>query len=232
MPPGSSISVHVTSPTTSATPQATYTNTVTVTATNQTTLTSSASVTVQQVNPSGSYPTQTTCQAFISDTALLQENGQYSVKGRNINQANPGVIFYYATFAATGSTMYVNQAIERPTTLAAFTTTMVVQSADVFTPTCGQTSVEVGTAPSTESEFPTSEGGSQPDANALKLTGLTTGTTYVLQVKYSVSSLAGATAPKTGNVFTPIVYHFQTWNESKTLLVAHDANGFALNTKK
>ena len=126
---------------------------------------------------------------------------------------------------------YVNQAIETPPTAANFTTTMSVQSAAVFTPTCGSTNVNIGSAPVAERTFPNTGWGSQTDANALKMTGLVSGTKYVLQVKYSVSSLAGASAPKNGGQFTPIVYQFQTWDSTKTALVADDANGFTINKK-
>jgi hypothetical protein len=186
-----------------------------------------ASVTVDRVNPSGSYPTATTCQDFIGNTAVFQENGQYSVKGNKISQANPGVIFYYSRFVATSTIAFVNQAIEHPPTANGFASTMPVQSAAVFTPTCAQTNVGVATAPVAERTF-TTAWGSETDGNALKLTGLVVGTEYVLQVKYSVSGLAGATAPAGG---TPILYQFETWNGGKTALVAKDENGFLIVKK-
>jgi uncharacterized repeat protein (TIGR01451 family) len=83
----------------------------------------------QTTNVSGSYPTQTTCQDFISNTVQPQEDGTYGVKNGKINNAAPGVIFYYSRWTPQNSLEYIDQAILSD---AGFTQTMTVQSVSLF----------------------------------------------------------------------------------------------------
>jgi len=167
------------------------------------------------VNVSGSYPTATTCQQFIGNTVQPQEDGQYSVKGGKINQANPGVIFYYSRWTPDNSSAYINQAILAP---SGFTTTMAVQQVTLYR--ASNCSAAPGQAAGVNF---------MSDPNALLLTGLQPGLEYVVGVKYSVSSLAGATAPASSQ---NIVYQFQTRDGvNPSLIVSKDENGFTLTKK-
>jgi len=171
------------------------------------------------VNVSGSYPTQTTCQDFIGNLVQPQENGQYSVKGNKINQANPGVIFYYSRWTPNNSTAYIDQAVLAPPN---FTRTLVVQSVSLFNAS------DCSAAPGTvTSPFTVTVAGVLSDANGVRLTGLTVGLEYVVAVKYSVSSITGATAPTGG---AAIEWQFQT-RDNNLVVVAQDDNGFTLTKK-
>jgi uncharacterized repeat protein (TIGR01451 family) len=170
----------------------------------------------QGVNVSGSYPTATTCQAFIGNTVQPQEDGQYSVKGNKISQANPGVIFYYSRWTPQNATALIDQQI----LTSGFGTTMQVQQITLYRASNCSAAPGTATTPVTINVPPT-------DINGIQLTGLTVGLEYVVGVKYSVSSITGANAP-TGNN-TPIVWQFQT--RENNVIVAKDANNFTLTKK-
>jgi hypothetical protein len=83
--------------------------------------------------------------------------------------------------------------------------------------------------------FTDSQWGTQTDANGIKLTNLQAGLDYVVGVKYSVSSIVGATAPSpTGGVYPNIVWQFQTRDNASGAagaIVTKDDNGFILIKK-
>jgi hypothetical protein len=173
----------------------------------------------QTTNVSGSYPTQTTCQEFISNTIQPQEDGSYGVKSGKINNASPGVIFYYSRWTPGNSTAYIDQAVLAPPN---FTRTLTVQSVSLFR------AADCSAAPGTiTSPFTVTVSGQVSDTNGIKLTGLQTTLEYVVAVKYSVSSIAGATAPSGG---AAIKWQFQT-RDNTFAIVAKDDNGFTLVKK-
>jgi uncharacterized repeat protein (TIGR01451 family) len=167
------------------------------------------------VNVSGSYPTATTCQQFIGNTVQPQEDGQYSVKGKTISQGNPGVIFYYSRWTPLNATAYIDQQI----LTAGFTRTMTVQSVTLYR--ASNCTAAPGTVTSPFLVTPPN------DPNGIRLTGLTVGLEYVVGVKYSVSSIVGATPPAAN---ANIVWQFQT-RDNNFAIVAKDDNGFTLLKK-
>src|SRR4029078_2463962 len=59
-------------------------------------------------------PTQTTCSQFNSGSSPTLDTLQYSLKGKKINQVNPGVLFYWIKVTATTNgtnTFTINQNI-------------------------------------------------------------------------------------------------------------------------
>ena len=107
---GANATVHIASPTTTAT-CGVVNNTGNVTTSNDSSDTSSASITVNCPHLGLIAPTQTTCQQYVSGTAPTLDAIQYSVKSGKINQANPGVFFYFSTVdVAAGDTVTITQA--------------------------------------------------------------------------------------------------------------------------
>jgi uncharacterized repeat protein (TIGR01451 family) len=232
---GASVTIHI-SGVPSSVNCGTLTNTATISAANEPANatgnnSSTAVITVQcPVNVSGSYPTATTCQQFIGNTVQPQENGQYAVKQSKISQTNPGVIFYYSRWTPLNSTASIDQLIEGTNgSIAGFGTTMTVQSVTLYK--AADCSAAPGTVALQSVSFVDSQWGTQTDKNGIRLTGLQVNLEYVVGVKYSVSSLTGATAPTpTTGSYPNIVFQFQT-RDNTSAVVAKDANGFNLTKK-
>jgi hypothetical protein len=153
-----------------------------VTTTNDGTDQSSASITCHQVIVSQIAPTQTTCSNFLSGSIPPLTTVQYSVKGGQINQVNPGVLFYYVKVTATAgkNTFTINQAITTGNFSTFFTATS--SGSGVFTSTCGSVS---------GAGFSLGQSGS---VTTITFTAPTAGT-YILGVKYSTGNVVGKTAP-------------------------------------
>jgi len=185
---GASATVHITSPTTTAT-CGVVNNTGNVSTTNDGSDSAGASVTVNCI-VAQIQPTQTTCQQFLGGAVPPLTQMQYGVKGNGsnatINNVSPGVFFYYVIVHVSSSgsnTVAVAQSIVGANT---FTTLVGIQSIKVFTaPACGSvstTSTSIGNPSSASATFSASPGD------------------YVIQVKYSPSSLAGLKAPNPSTV--------------------------------
>jgi hypothetical protein len=186
---GASATVHISSPTTTAT-CGTVNNTGHVTTTNDGSDQSSASITVTCPVISSLQPTATTCSQFLQGTNQPITQIQYSVKGNpsKINQTNPGVFFYFVqlTFSTSGSkTVTVTQANTTLNNVVA-SPLFPVQSIQVF-------SVVPGTTTCNNVSLTGSSTGNPAAASATFNASATT--TYVVAVKYSTSSIGGSPAP-------------------------------------
>jgi hypothetical protein len=124
-------------------------------------------------------PTATDCSLFNSGGSATLSQLQYSVKAGKINQVSPGVFFYWikVTAVAGSNTFVLHQAI----TTGNFSTYFASASgSNVFTSSC----VAVKGANITQSGADTT----------VTFTASSAGT-YIIGVKYSASSITGATAP-------------------------------------
>jgi hypothetical protein len=136
------------------------------------------------------------CQAFTSGTATSVTAGRYSIKGTTINGVNPGVFSYYSTVTAPSPTF----------------TTSILETNDSGSPPLypnipvdmDQVSVH-NSACQVVSSGVTVTFPSTGDVD-LTITGATPGATYIVSVKYSLTSLKdGPVPPK-----NPLTYTFST----------------------
>jgi len=134
-------------------------------------------------------PTGTTCSQFASGSAATLASVEYSLKNNTttIQQANPGVFFYWVkvTVAAGSNTFTVNQSI----TTGNFSSLFVLTSgSNVFNANCVN-----GLNPNI----------TQSGANVTVQWNAPSAGTYIISIKYSTSSVTGVTAP------TPSTVHYQ-----------------------
>jgi uncharacterized repeat protein (TIGR01451 family) len=184
--------IHVTSGTSNA-DCTTYQNQASATSSNNDPLTVTstiASVTVTCPIISSLQPTQTTCSQFLQGTNQPITQIQYSVKGNpsKINQTNPGVFFYFVqlNFSTSGSkTVHVTQ-LNTTSPFVLKSPPFPAQSIQVF-------SVVAGTTTCNNVSLTGSSTGTPADVSATF--NASTGTNYVVAVKYSTSSIAGSAAP-------------------------------------
>jgi hypothetical protein len=130
-------------------------------------------------------PTQTTCQDYLNGAQSLP-GVFYGVKSGTINNAEPGVLFYYNKFEAPSSTfdVHVTQTITSGNFSKLFGTKQVM----FYDADCNTLSMTVTST--------------APGDVVFHVTGATAGATYVLSVKYSPHDVAGQPAP------TPTTVHY------------------------
>ena len=137
-----------------------------------------------------------TCQEFIAGTATPLTAGRYSVMGTTINGVNPGVFSYYTAVVAPGTsfTTSISQTNDSGVPPSYPNVPIDQHQVVVYNGVC-----QVVTSGVTVS-FP-----STGDAH-VKIAGATTGDTYVVSVKYSLTSLKGQPVPPKN----PLTYTFST----------------------
>ena len=188
---GASATVHISSPTTTAT-CGTVNNTGNVTTSNDGSDSASASITVICPRTSQITETGTTCQQFKDGTAVTLGQVQYSLRNGAISQVNPGVFFYWNTVTASGqSTFTITQTINPSFDSHYFT---IASGSFVYDANCNKVT---GATVS-------------PGANGSVIVSFDAGSgthTFFYGIKYSTGSVVGAAT-------TPITYTytFETQN--------------------
>ncbi len=125
------------------------------------------------------FPTQTTCCNYVTGTATGLTNACTKLTGRKINNAVPGVFFYYASVVAPSSSFTINVKQSNDGDLNKLFTIQNVQQVRLTTSSCGGVSFA----------------GSMLNGNTeakYVVTGATPGATYVVSVKYDTKSIIGA----------------------------------------
>jgi hypothetical protein len=137
-----------------------------------------------------------TCQQFTSGTSTSLAAGRYSVMGTTINGVNPGVFLYYTKVVAPGGnfTASIRETNDAGSTPPYPNVPIDHEQVIVYTSTCQV--LTSGVTPT----FP-----SPGDAD-LAISGATTGATYIVGVKYSLTSLKGEPVPPKD----PLTYVFST----------------------
>jgi uncharacterized repeat protein (TIGR01451 family) len=187
---GASVTIHVTSPTTTAS-CGTYTNQASASATNHATVQSQqASVTVNCPKVGQITPTGTTCNQFNEGTATTLSELLYTTRNGQINSVAPGVFFYWikVTAVAGGNTFTVNQSV----TPAAYPFFSQASGSFVFNSSCLKVSTQT---------IGTSNG-----VTTINFTAPSAGT-YIIGIKYDSGSVKGF-APPIGQ--TSAHYDFST----------------------
>jgi uncharacterized repeat protein (TIGR01451 family) len=190
--PNGTASVHITSPTTSAT-CGTVDNTGNVSSSNDGSGQASDSVTVNCPQVSQITPTATTCNQFRTGTAATLESLNYVVRNGNVSAVSPGVFFYWVKLdgvTAGSHTFTITQTI----TTGNFDSHFFNQASgsNVWTSTC----VAVKPKPT----ITTSNG-----VTTVTFTASSAGT-YFIGIKYDSKSVEGFPAPSP----TTVHYDFST----------------------
>ena len=131
------------------------------------------------VNPSHIFPTQTTCCNYVTGTATGLLNACTKLSGRTINNAIPGVFFYYASVVAPSSSFTINVKQTNDGDLNKLFTIQNSVQVRLTTGSCGSVSFA----------------GSMLNGNTeakYVVTGATPGATYIVSVKYDTKSIIGA----------------------------------------
>jgi hypothetical protein len=137
------------------------------------------------------FPTQTTCCNFVTGTATGLTNACTKISGRTINNAIPGVFFYYSNVVAPSSSFTINVRQSNDGDLNKLFTIQNAQQVRLTTSSCGNVSFA----------------GSMLNGNTearYVVTGATPGATYVVSVKYDTKSIIGAvyTGPDNQSTYT------------------------------
>jgi uncharacterized repeat protein (TIGR01451 family) len=175
---GASVTIHVTSPTTTAS-CGTYTNQASASATNHATVQSQqAAVTVNCPKVGQITPTGTTCNQFNEGSATTLSELLYTTRNGQINSVAPGVFFYWikVTAVAGGNTFTVNQSV----TPAAYPFFSQASGSFVFNSSCVKVSTQT---------IGTSNG-----VTTINFTAPSAGT-YIIGIKYDSGSVKGFTPP-------------------------------------
>lgn len=125
------------------------------------------------------FPTQTTCCNYVTGTATGLVNACTKLTGRTINNAVPGVFFYYASVVAPSSSFTINVKQTNDGDLNKLFTIQNTQQVRLTTNSCGNVSFA----------------GSMLNGNTeakYVVTGATAGATYIVSVKYDTKSIIGA----------------------------------------
>jgi hypothetical protein len=135
-------------------------------------------------------PTQETCQTYSNGTAATLGTINYTVNGNKIGQSiNPGVFFFYSRITTTTPNQVVTVTQTNTSTNNAALFQVMQGQANLYTSSCGN--LQTGTLTN--------------NSSGTSFTVATPGT-YVIGIKYSTKSIAGATPPVPAN----ITYNFAT----------------------
>jgi hypothetical protein len=133
------------------------------------------------------FPTQTTCCNYITGTATGLYNLCTKVRGNLVNNAIPGVFFYYSRVAAPSAsfTIDVKQSndgdLNKLISVQGYSNIKPnLQQIRLFTSNCGNVNY-------TASFIDSGKGA------RMAVTGATPGATYIVSIKYDVKSIIGAT---------------------------------------
>ncbi len=125
------------------------------------------------------FPTQTTCCNYVTGTATGLYNVCTKLSGRTVNNAMPGVFFYYAGVVAPSSSFTINVKQSNDGDLNKLFTIQNAQQIRLTNSSCGNVSFS----------------GSMLNGNTeakYVVTGATPGATYIVSIKYDVKSIIGA----------------------------------------
>jgi len=165
----------------------TMNNTATVSASNDSNSSnnsSSASITIACQSTAQFAPTQTTCQQFVAGTALTQGAISYNNKNGVINNAAPGVVFYYTRVAAPSAGSF---------------SVAVSQSDTGTTPPFGVAQILVYTANcGTYQNFTTSTNAS--GTTTINIDGAAAGQSFIVSVKVDPKTVVGSPVPNPSTV--------------------------------
>jgi uncharacterized repeat protein (TIGR01451 family) len=141
--------------------------------------------------------TGVTCANFVSNNPSDElTDAQYGVKSGKVNSVSPGVMFYYISITAPSASFTIN----------------VTQSNNATPawkpiPVSGLNQIILYEANCTKSNKATSSFNATSGTATLSVTGATTGATYIVGIKYSLSDLAGQTVT---SPFPVVTYSFAT----------------------
>ncbi|TMQ61746.1 MAG: hypothetical protein E6K78_12425, partial [Candidatus Eisenbacteria bacterium] len=130
----------------------------------------------------------------------------YNVKGNKINNAAPGVVFYYSRIVAPSASFTVN--ILQGASVAGFPL-FGVQKGQVYLYDAACSRIAQGSE-------------SSPGQGAIAVSGVIPGATYIVAVKYTSGTVVGASVPSRPTVH----YNFSTWVSG--VLVDSDPDGLNL----
>jgi uncharacterized repeat protein (TIGR01451 family) len=164
----------------------TVSNTASVSTDNDGSDSSTASVGVTGCGTAQLTPTGTTCQQFTSGTAATEPSLFYTLKGTKVASATPGVFFYWTAVTAPSAAFTVD--IGQSNTSSNSFPNIAVQSVSVFTSSCNSY------------KSATSSVNSDSSNAHVSVTKATAGAVYIIAVKYSPSSLKGATKPSPATI--------------------------------
>ena len=124
--------------------------------------------------------TGVTCSDFLSNNPSDElERGDYSVKSGKVNNASPGVMFYYGSITAPSSSItYVLTQNNDQTPLWKPIPVQGINQIILYTASCAKVNA-------------TSTYNAENGTATISANGLTAGSTYVVGVKYSISGLVG-----------------------------------------
>ena len=125
------------------------------------------------------FPTQTTCCNYVTGTAYGLTTACTKLTGRTVNNAIPGVFFYYASVVAPSSSFTINVKQSNDGDLNKLFSIQNLQQVRLTTATCSNVN------------FTGSMINDNKEARYL-VTGATAGATYVVSVKYDTKSIIGA----------------------------------------
>src|SRR5262249_14941064 len=130
-------------------------------------------------------PTGTTCNDFRTGVAADLSQGEYLVKGAQINNSTPGVMFYYTSIVAPSSSFTFTLNQSNLPLAGACSSWMPIPpqnlgQINLYDATCG-------------ARTSTNSYNSATGAVTMSITGATPGETLIIGVKYSNSSLKGQT---------------------------------------
>ncbi len=163
-----------------------------------------ATATVRQVPATGKItPTATTCQQFANGTNGELTDELYTVKGQKINSIAPGVFFYYSKITAPASAFTIE--VKQSNTLN--WRLIGTQQLILWDANCVKT-------------FVSGSYNSITGTVTFNASGLTSGTTYYISIKYDPGSLSGQTV---GNTKPTSVYTFKTYINGGVVLTSQDS---------
>ncbi len=138
-------------------------------------------------------PTQTTCSDFTGGTAGNLTQVCYGIKGSKINNAAPGVFFYYTKVTATSPSFTIN--VVQTNNNASFPLFGVQQGNQVFLYDAFCNKIGEGTE-------------SSPGQASVAVSGASVGEVFIVSVKYVTSTVVGTTV--TGSPKPTVHYNFRT----------------------
>ncbi len=139
-----------------------------------------ATFSINSCNVCHIYPTQTTCCNYVTGTASCLQNICTKLTCRTVNNAVPGVFFYYASIVAPSGSFTINVKQTNDGDLNKLFSIQNAANIRLTNASCGNVSC-TSTMITGDKEA------------KIVVNGATTGATYIISVKYDVKSIVGAT---------------------------------------
>ena len=173
-----------------------------------------AQATVSQVRPSGQIaPTQTTCSDFANGVAADLTELAYNVKGSQINNVAPGVLFYYSKVTAPASSFTIQVVQTNDKSFPALSVQQETSQwqAILWSANCTKAGAAISIAvdPATQQQTVT-----------YQVTGATVGQVYYVGIKYSPKPLVGFTVR---TPYPTLAYTFYTVVGNNVLQASQDS---------